>query len=80
MNRKLLQLGGDPRRLIDEQALAALLDVSVKTVRKWRLNGGGARIPFCKIGRLVRYDMADVEAVLARSRRNSTTDPGGEQP
>lgn len=58
-------------QLVDEKALAAMLDVSVRTVRKWRLAGTG--IPFCKLGKLVRYDMADVEAVLARSRRSSTT-------
>lgn len=43
---------------------AALLRLRPSTVRAWILN---RKIPFCKVGRLVRIRRADIEAFLAAS-------------
>jgi predicted DNA-binding transcriptional regulator AlpA len=49
--------------LIDEKQLCAELGISSVTSTKWRAKGAGP--PFIKVGRLVRYRRADVEAWLA---------------
>jgi hypothetical protein len=48
--------------LLNEKEVAANYTVSVSTVRRWRLTGGGPR--FIKIGALVRYRVGDVIAFL----------------
>ncbi|MBA3463711.1 MAG: helix-turn-helix domain-containing protein [Deltaproteobacteria bacterium] len=53
--------------LLDERALAARLGVSCSTIQSWRYTSRGPR--FLKIGRLVRYRRADVDAFLAASER-----------
>lgn len=49
--------------LIDEKQLCAELGISSVTATKWRAKAAGP--PFIKVGRLVRYRRADVEAWLA---------------
>ena len=49
--------------LIDEKQLCADLGISSVTATKWRAKAAGP--PFIKVGRLVRYRRADVEAWLA---------------
>jgi excisionase family DNA binding protein len=51
--------------LIDEVSLAARLGVSRSTLQSWRYTGRGPR--YLKVGRLVRYRNADVEAYLRAS-------------
>lgn len=51
-----------PTDLIDEVTLAARLGVARSTLQSWRYNRCGPR--FIKVGRLVRYRNADVEAYL----------------
>lgn len=53
--------------LIDEQAAARFLACSVKTLRRWRW--AGRELPFVKIGRCVRYDVADLEAYVSAQRK-----------
>lgn len=48
--------------LIDEKRLCADLGISSVTATKWRAKAAGP--PFIKVGRLVRYRRADVEAWL----------------
>jgi len=48
--------------LIDECALALRLGISRSTLQSWRYAGRGPR--FIKVGRLVRYRNADVDAYL----------------
>lgn len=49
--------------LLDERQLAALLRVSVSTLRNWRVGRRGP--PFVKLGlRAVRYRVADVERFI----------------
>lgn len=53
--------------LLDEARLAAKLDVSRSTLQSWRYRGCGPR--FIKIGRLIRYRVADVDAYLRGQTR-----------
>lgn len=56
--------------LTDEVALAVRLGVSRSTLQTWRYAGRGPR--FIKLGRLVRYRNADVDAYLqAHTRGNA---------
>ncbi len=48
--------------LVDEVELAVRLGVSRSTLQSWRYAGRGPR--FIKLGRLVRYRNADVDAYL----------------
>jgi len=47
---------------LDEKQLCAHLRISSVTATKWRAQAAGP--PFIKVGRLVRYRRADVEAWL----------------
>lgn len=60
--------------LLTEQQAAALLKVSVKSLQGWRSRGGGPC--YHKLGRCVRYSVADLEAFLQAAVRQSTSDPG----
>lgn len=53
--------------LIDEPALAFRLGVSRSTLQSWRYSGRGPR--FIKLGRMVRYRNADVDAYLSANTR-----------
>jgi predicted DNA-binding transcriptional regulator AlpA len=53
--------------LIDEARLAAQLSVSRSTLQSWRYAAKGPR--FIKIGRLIRYRAADVDAYLRAQTR-----------
>jgi predicted DNA-binding transcriptional regulator AlpA len=55
--------------LIDEPALAARLGVSRSTLQSWRYSGRGPC--FIKLGRMVRYRVADVETYLRANTRGS---------
>lgn len=48
------------------------LGVSPSTMAKWRLYGRGP--PYSKLGSIVVYDIADLEAFAAERRRWSTSD------
>jgi excisionase family DNA binding protein len=56
----------DDEAMIDEECLAARLQVSKRTLQDMRVRREG--IPFVKVGRLVRYRVADVERYLAERR------------
>lgn len=49
-----------------EKQAAQMMQVAEVTLRKWRY-AGNAR--YSRVGRLVRYTLADVEATLAMNRR-----------
>ena len=59
-------------KLLTEEQVAALLEVSVKTLQGWRYRGGGPK--FAKIGRLVRYGMPDIEDWVHQKTRRSTSE------
>jgi hypothetical protein len=48
--------------LISERAAAALLDVSVHTLRAWRFQTRGPA--YIKMGKAVRYDMTSLEKFI----------------
>ena len=56
------------------QAAAKHLGLSVSTLNKLRVFGGGP--VFLKLGRRVAYDVADLDEWLASKRRSSTSDDG----
>jgi hypothetical protein len=49
--------------LLSQRDTARRLNVSVRTLERWRVNGGGP--PFVKYGRKVGYRDPDLEAWLA---------------
>jgi len=59
------------QQLTDVQ-VAQYLNVSISTVRRWRLTGGGPR--WVRIGGSVRYPFSDLEAYLC-----SLPSGGGQQ-
>lgn len=63
MNTQFLPQPDDPLLTSDEAA--AYLDVAKHTLSVWR-STGRYRLPFVKVGRLVRYRKSDLDAFLAR--------------
>lgn len=59
------------RKLITNDTTAARMNISHRTLPVWRVQGRGPR--FIKIGKLVRYDEADVDAWLEANTRTSTS-------
>lgn len=61
------------QQLLDDKAAAAILDVTPGTLGVWRSTGRYG-IPFIKVGRKVRYRLADLQAWLeSRTRENGAT-------
>lgn len=61
------------RDLLDEKAAASFLDLKPGTLSVWR-STGRYKIPFLKIGHLVRYRRTALEAWLeSRTRANGAT-------
>jgi excisionase family DNA binding protein len=56
--------------LLNVAETAAALTVKESTVRAWILN---RKIPYCKVGRLVRVRRADVEAFISGGLRTPET-------
>ncbi len=55
--------------LIDETEAAKILCVAPGTLRQWR-HHKRYPLPYRKIGRLVKYDRAEVEAFIASGRQS----------
>jgi excisionase family DNA binding protein len=53
--------------LLSRREAARLLGVSESTLAGWKCNGRGS-IPCVKIGRLVKYRRADLDAFIERQR------------
>jgi hypothetical protein len=62
--------------LLSTVAAAEYLQLSARTLEKFRVTGGGP--PYHKLGRLVRYLVRDLDGWVANGRRTSTSDPGGD--
>ena len=58
--------------LLDVEDVAKILKCSVSILNKWRLLGKGPS--FVRVGTLVRYRPADVEAFIARGKCSSTSE------
>jgi len=61
-----------PSRLLDTKEVAAAIGLNVKTLENWRIAGNGPR--YIKVGRLVKYDIVDIEAWKNARRVNSTSE------
>ncbi len=59
------QTQSNAKLYLSDVEVARYLNISVATIRRWRLNGAGPR--FRKIGACVRYGIADLEAYIAKS-------------
>lgn len=57
-------------RLVDEVAAAEILGISRKTLQGWRWRRVG--VAWLKIGRLIRYDLRDLEAYIDKQRRGES--------
>lgn len=52
---------------VDETACSKHTSIPVNTLRSWRLASNKAtRLPFARIGRLVRYDLDAVDAAIMK--------------
>ena len=56
----------ETRNLLAPQEVAALTGLSLETLAQWRSQKRG--IPYLKLGRVVRYDLSDVQAYLEGCR------------
>lgn len=63
-----------PRPHCTDIEVAAYLGISVSTVRRWRLTGGGPR--WVRIGTSVRYPLGDLEAFVASLPSGGGTQAG----
>ena len=62
---------GDGNQLLTEVEAAKLLNVHFHSLAVWRSNGKHG-IPFVKIGRAVRYRVADLLAWIDANTRNKS--------
>lgn len=63
---------------IDTDAVAELTGLSRSTLEKWRLRDD--RIPYIKVGRVVRYSAAEVRAWMEAHRVLSTSEVVADRP
>ena len=61
----------DPARALTEREVAAMLGLSVATLRAWRHRGKGPR--FLRLGRSVRYLPSDVADFVRASAVDTTS-------
>lgn len=61
-----------PTKYLSVQDTAEYMQISKSWLAKSRLNGDGP--PFIKVGRLVLYDLNDVDTWLSDRKRRSTSD------
>lgn len=64
------------RELINTKQAARRCGLSPRTMEKRRC--AGLAPAWVRLGRAVRYDVAELDAWIAESRRTSTSDPGPE--
>ncbi|MEK4034910.1 helix-turn-helix domain-containing protein [Methylocystis sp. IM3] len=60
------------RALLTEKEAAEFLSVTDRVLQAWRVRGGGPA--FVKLGRCVRYRVADLEAFIAAGVRRHTSE------
>ncbi len=60
------------KQLLTQKRLSELIDVSERTLERWRVEGSG--LVFCRAGRKILYRLEDVDDWLAASRRKSTSE------
>lgn len=58
------------QNLISAEQAADYLDVSTRTLANWR-SRGFPNVPFCKLGRCIKYRPSDLDAYIAKHSHNS---------
>jgi len=53
----------EDRQYLTPEQLSDMLNISLSTIEKWRFNGN-VKIPFIKLGRIIRYRVDDVHQFL----------------
>ncbi|RKZ91473.1 MAG: DNA-binding protein [Gammaproteobacteria bacterium] len=61
------------QNLISAEQAADYLDVTTRTLANWR-SLGFPNIPYSKIGRCIRYRLADLDSYIAKHSHNSMED------
>ena len=59
--------------LVTQQQLANELQVSIRTLERWRKDGTGPA--FIRVGRSLRYRRSDIDAWLTQQRRSRSEQP-----
>ena len=62
-NKRATRANTPGRKYVSPEGLAEMLDIPLRTIRRWRVDDYGPR-PI-KVGRLLRYSLAEVDAFLA---------------
>lgn len=62
---------------LTEAETAQLLNVSQRTLQRWRMEGIQG-LPFRRFGGLIRYARSDIEQWAAAQMRTSTSQSGGD--
>jgi predicted DNA-binding transcriptional regulator AlpA len=70
-NTRTISMNANSRRMLRTEGAAAYVGLSVSTMNKFRLTGGGPL--YVKLSRSVVYDTADLDAWLDAHRRSSTS-------
>ena len=78
MNSTGLEGAGVSTRHLNQRELAERLNISARTLERWRWIGEGPR--FLKLGGRGVYRLEDIEAYEAEQLRDSTTAPLSAQP
>ena len=69
----LLKENGVNINLLNEHQVAKILNISVRTLQKWR-HESKKNLPYVKIGKLVRYRIEDIQKYIdSNSRYNTKT-------
>ena len=66
------------KQLLTPQEVSEITGLSQGTLALWR-STGRVDLPFCKLGRAVRYRRDDLESFLDSSRRQHTSAPEPEE-
>ena len=66
-----------PDQLLTQREASQFLQVNVRTLERWRVDGSGPR--FVKLGRHVRYERAALTEHVKRNSRTFTGDKAGGQ-
>ena len=70
---RLPDVSQDPDSLLNEQQAAGLLGVTVRTLQKWRVRGGGPR--FVRVSsRCIRYRRRELNHWAAERLKHSTSE------
>lgn len=67
----MLDTASNQRRMLRTEDAANYTGLSASTLTKLRLTGGGPE--YIKLGKVVVYDLADLDAWLSSKRRRSTS-------